>query len=187
MGNKQAENALEQGKGILRLAPTWAPRTFCTPGRRLKLHPDDYYFLGGERGGIEERWLSSTTPALNGPLTGQIEGLSQIVVKDGGKVEHILLRDAIDDLKGTIIGERLWDEHQSWPLYSKLFDHMGPLPHHIHPSDEHAAKVGQKSKPESYYFPPQLNNHRGRFSLYFFRNRTWHYEGSNSGMPEELH
>jgi hypothetical protein len=37
------ENALEQGKGILRLAPTWVPRSFCVPGRRIKLHPADYY------------------------------------------------------------------------------------------------------------------------------------------------
>ena len=168
MGRKQAENAMEQGKGILRLAPTWVPRTFCTPGRRLKLHPDDYYFLGGERGGIDERWLSSTTPALNGPLTGRNEGLSTIVMKDGSKMEQILLRDAINDLKEDIIGGRLWNAYQSWPLYSKLFDNMGPLPHHIHPSDEHAAKVGQKSKPESYYFPPQLNNHRGDFPYTFF-------------------
>ena len=70
-----ASKALEQGKGILRLAPNWVPRSFCVPGRRIKLHPDDYYVLGGERGGIDERWFSSTTPAKNGPLTGENEGL----------------------------------------------------------------------------------------------------------------
>ena len=43
-----AQQALEQGKGILRLAPTWVPRSFCVPGRRIKLHPDDYYVLGGQ-------------------------------------------------------------------------------------------------------------------------------------------
>jgi len=52
-----ASRALEQGKGILRFAPTWVPRSFCVPGRRIKLHPDDYYVLGGERGGIDERWF----------------------------------------------------------------------------------------------------------------------------------
>jgi len=41
------------GKGILRLAPNWVPRSFCIPGRRIKLHPDDYYALGGARGGID--------------------------------------------------------------------------------------------------------------------------------------
>ena len=80
-----AEKAFEQGEGILRLAPTWVPRSFCVPGRRIKLHPDDYYVLGGVRGGIDERWLSSTTPAKNGPLTGEHEGLSQIVFQDGSK------------------------------------------------------------------------------------------------------
>jgi hypothetical protein len=34
---------------------------------------------------------------------------------------------------------------------------MGPIPHHMHQNDEQAAKVGQQGKPESYYFPPQLN------------------------------
>ncbi|MEN6338018.1 MAG: hypothetical protein ABFE01_27500, partial [Phycisphaerales bacterium] len=105
---KIAEMALEQGQGILRLTPTWVPRSFCVPGRRIKLHPDDYYALGGERGGIDERWFSSTTPADNGPLTSPNEGLSFIAFEDGGKTETFLLRDAIKDLKGEIIGDRLW-------------------------------------------------------------------------------
>lgn len=163
-----AAKALEQGKGILRLAPNWVPRSFCVPGRRIKLHPDDYYVLGGVRGGIDERWLSSTTPAKNGPLTGVNEGLSAVVVSDGSKTQQVLLKDVVDELKGEIIGSRLWDEHKSWPLYSKFFDNMGPLPHHIHHNDEKAALIGQKGKPEAYYFPPQLNNHGGDFPYTFF-------------------
>ena len=163
-----AKKALEQGRGILRLTPTWVPRSFCVPGRRIKLHPDDYYILGGERGGIDERWFSSTTPAENGPLTGKNEGLSHVVFSDGNKEEQFLLKDAIDELKGEIIGDRLWNEYQSWPMYSKFFDNMGPLPHHIHHNDEHAAKIGQKGKPEAYYFPPQVNNHGGDFPYTFF-------------------
>ncbi|CAM4371920.1 class I mannose-6-phosphate isomerase [Zobellia roscoffensis] len=168
MANSSAKKALEQGQGILRLAPTWVPRSFCVPGRRIKLHPDDYYVLGGERGGIDERWFSSTTPAENGPLTGENEGLSPVVFEEDGKEVQILLKDVIDELKGEIIGDRLWDEYQSWPMYSKFFDNMGPLPHHIHHNDEHAAKIGQKGKPEAYYFPPQVNNHGGDFPYTFF-------------------
>ncbi len=163
-----AEKALEQGNGILRLSPTWVPRSFCVPGRRIKLHPDDYYVLGGERGGIDERWLSSTTPAKNGPLTGEDEGLSKVVYNDGTRDHLLLLKDVIDELKGAVIGDRLWNAHQSWPMYSKFFDNMGPLPHHIHHNDEHAALIGQKGKPEAYYFPPQLNNHGGDFPYTFF-------------------
>ena len=100
-------NALEQGKGVLRLAPNWVPRSFCVPGRRIKLHPDDYYAMGGERGGIDERWFSSTTPADNGPLTFENEGLSFIVFEDGGRIEKVRLLDAVAELKGQIIGDRL--------------------------------------------------------------------------------
>lgn len=163
-----AEKALDQGKGILRLAPTWVPRSFCVPGRRIKLHPDDYYVLGGQRGGIDERWLSSTTPAKNGPLTGENEGLSAIVLKDGSKEEQIILKDAIDHLKGALIGDRIWKKYSSWPMYSKFFDNMGPLPHHTHHNDAYAKMVGQLGKPEAYYFPPQLNNHGGDFPYTFF-------------------
>ncbi len=175
--NSIAGKALEQGKGIVRLAPNWVPRSFCVPGRRIKLHPDDYYALGGERGGIDERWFASTTPADNGPLTSPNEGLSFIVFEDNGKTENVLLKDAVDELKGEIIGERLWKEHKRWPMYSKFFDNKGALPHHIHHRDEHAALTGQLGKPEAYYFSPQANNHGGDFPYTFF--------GLNPGVTKD--
>lgn len=163
-----AEHAVEYGNGVLRLAPNWVPRVFCVPGRRIKLHPDDYYALGGNRGGIDERWFSSTTRADNGPLTGENEGLSFVVADEGEKPDQVPLRDVVSELKGDIIGERLWNEYGSWPMFSKFFDNQGALPHHIHHRDIHAAKVGQKEKPEAYYFPTQLNNHGGDFPYTFF-------------------
>ena len=57
--------ALDAGEGILRLAPTWVPRSFLMPGGRLKLAREDLYALGTPRGGIDERWFASTTPAAN--------------------------------------------------------------------------------------------------------------------------
>jgi len=163
-----AQKALDQGKGIVRLTPTWVPRVFCVPGRRIKLHPDDYYALGANRGGIDERWFASTTPADNGPLTSVNEGLSHIVVEDGGAAEMVLLRDAVDELKGGLIGDKLWDAFQAWPMYSKFFDNQGALPLHIHHDDEFAARVDAFGKPEAYYFPPQVNNHGGDFPYTFF-------------------
>lgn len=166
-GKMIAEKALEKGNGIVRLAPVWVPRSFCRPGKRIKLHPDDYYVLGLERGGIDERWLASTTHADNGPGTPEDEGLSYIVADKEGK-ERVMLKEAVEFLKGEIIGEDLWSKYKRWPMFSKFFDNMGPLPHHIHHRDEHAAKVGQNGKPEMYFFPSQLNNHPGEFPLTFF-------------------
>lgn len=147
-----ASAALEAGDGILRLAPTWVPRSFLQPGRRLKLHPNDYYALGMDRGGIDERWFGSTTVAANEGAPDD-EGLSY-VVHEG---ERFTLRDAIEDLGGEIIGDSIWNAFKKWPVYSKFFDNMGPIPHHMHQNAEQAAEVGQEGKPESYYFPPQMN------------------------------
>jgi len=52
--------------------------------------------------------------------------------------------------------------------YSKFFDNQEPLPFHIHQTDEKAADVGRKGKPEAYYSPRQLNNHGGWFPYTFF-------------------
>ena len=156
----------KEGQGILRLAPTWVPRAFCIPGKRIKLHPDDYYVLGLERGGIDERWFASTTHAENGPATPEDEGLSYVVSADGSK--RMLLRDMVEELKGEIIGEALWSKYGRWPMFSKFFDNKGPLPHHIHHRDQHAARVGAAGKPEMYFFPAQCNNHGGTFPFTFF-------------------
>ena len=161
-----AEKLLEEGSGIFRLAPTWVPRSFCIPGRRIKLHPDDYYVLGLERGGIDERWFSSTTHADNGPETPADEGMSYIVSKDG--TERMLLADAVAELGARIVGERIFSKYKKWPMFSKFFDNKGPLPHHIHHRDEHAARVGEAGKPEMYFFPSQCNNHGGTFPFTFF-------------------
>ncbi len=167
MKNSFVEKAIDQGKGVLRLAPVWVPRSFCRPGKRIKLHPDDYYVLGIERGAIDERWFSSTTKAENGPLTADDEGLSYIVSDREGK-EKTLLVGAVDALGQQIIGDKLWRKYKKWPMYSKFFDNLGPLPHHIHHDNEHAAMVDASGKPEMYFFPSQLNNHNGEFGFTFF-------------------
>lgn len=147
-----ASDALTQGQGIFRLTPTWVPRSFLQPGRRLKLHPDDYYALGMNRGGIDERWFGSTTTAANEGAPDD-EGISYCMFNG----EKFSLKDAIDELKGEIIGDHIWDTYGKWPVYSKFFDNMGPIPHHMHQNAEQAALLGLEGKPESYYFPPQLN------------------------------
>src|SRR5881227_393060 len=157
------EGALADTKGLLRLAPCWVPRSFLQPGKRLKLHPDDLYAYGLNRGGIDERWFASTTPAAN-ENRGEDEGLSY-VVKGSKKV--FTLADAIEAEGQRFVGPAIWGKYKRWPVYSKFFDNLGPIPHHMHQSDEQARKVGQQGKPESYYFPPQLNTIGNNFPYTF--------------------
>ncbi|MDK1021178.1 MAG: hypothetical protein QGD90_06035, partial [Candidatus Hydrogenedentes bacterium] len=158
-----ARRALEAGEGILRLTPTWVPRSFLQPGRRIKLHPDDYYAFGKHRGGIDEQWFGSTTPAAN-ENREEDEGLSY-AAHEG---DRFTLKDAVEALQGALIGDAIWDRYQRWPVYSKFFDNLGPIPHHMHQNTEQAALVGQEGKPESYYFPPQLNAIGNHFPYTFF-------------------
>lgn len=157
------ESALEKTDGLLRLAPNWVPRSFLHPGLRLKLDPKDTYAFGLHRGGIDERWFASTTPAAN---EGRVhdEGLSYIV-SNGSRC---LLADAVQEMGNQIIGKAIYGKYKKWPVYSKFFDNMGPIPHHMHQSREQAALVGQEGKPESYYFPPQHNPVGNNFPYTFF-------------------
>ena len=153
-----ADRILNGGEGVIRLAPTWVPRVFSTPGRRLRLHPDDYYAFGRNRGGIDERWLSSPIRADNGPSTGEFEGLSLVVDPEGGLVPF---DELITHHGGSLVGERIWTTHGAWPVFAKFFDNEQALPFHVHHRDEHAIPLGKASKPEAYYYSPQMNNHLG--------------------------
>jgi hypothetical protein len=160
---QRIEAVLEETGGLLRLCPCWVPRSFLHPGKRLKLDPRDLYAYGLHRGGIDERWFASTTPAANENREPD-EGLSYAITGN----ERVTLKDIIDEMGPEIIGEKIWKKYKRWPVYSKFFDNMGPIPLHLHQSQKHAALVGQEGKPEAYYFPPQHNYTGNNFPYTFF-------------------
>ena len=144
------------------------------PGRRLKLHPDDLYAFGGHRGGINERWFSSTTKASNGPATTPDEGLSYVHPTAGAR---FLLKDAVEAAGDLLLGADVMEREGGFNLLCKFFDNMGPIPHHMHQSDEFAKRVGFKGKPEAYYFPPQYNQ--------LFNNFPHTYMGLEPGTTKD--
>src|SRR5499427_898587 len=104
---QSVEAELTRTGGLLRLAPNWVPRSFLQPGLRIKLHPDDTYAYGANRGGIDERWFASTTEAAN---EGRVpdEGLSYCVV--GG--ERFTLRKAVEDCGPALVGKTIWNKYR---------------------------------------------------------------------------
>src|SRR5438477_9163820 len=96
------EGALAESAGLLRLAPCWVPRSFLQPGKRLKLHPDDLYAFGLNRGGIDERWFASTTPAANENRTPD-EGLSYVIVGN----QRFTLQRAVAECGASLIGKKI--------------------------------------------------------------------------------
>ncbi|MEK7661807.1 MAG: hypothetical protein AAB680_07190 [Pseudomonadota bacterium] len=157
------DEALAKNGGLLRLAPCWVPRSFLHPGGRLKLDPKDLFVFGLERGGIDERWFGSTTEAAN---EGRVpdEGLSYVYCDE----HRFTLRDAVAARGEILVGEKIWGEYGRWPVYSKFFDNMGPIPLHMHQSAEYASLIGREGKPEGYYFPPQHNYVSNNFPHTYF-------------------
>ncbi|MEU8299002.1 hypothetical protein AB0C04_17165 [Micromonospora sp. NPDC048909] len=143
------EELLNEGGGVLRLAPAFVARDLVPPGRRLGL-PEDAYDLG-ERGYLCERWLGSTTRADNrvGPPD---EGLSHLVDASGRR--RLTLREAIDADPAAVMGEAYAATHpQGLGRLAKLLDYGARIPYHVHPPQRFAELVGRRSKDEAYYFP----------------------------------
>ena len=140
------EQEIERTGGIFRLAPNWVGRPgIVQPGRRIKLY-DDYI---SQEVAVNERWFASVTYADNGvynQLCPEDHGFSYLVI-DHKKVQ---LRDAIQ-----VAGDLLLDG-QKWDVLPKLFDNWHRIPHHMHPCQDHV-RSGLVGKPESYYFPIELN------------------------------
>ncbi len=165
---KKYDDLLAKGKGILKLTPTWVPRPFNEPGRRLRLHPDDYFAYGMDRGGICERWIGSVANAHNGEKTTEFEGLS-FVLADEETNEKVLLRDVIEEQGAEIIGNELYEKYGTWPTYTKFFDYNKPLFHHLHLMKKDAELIGAVEKPEAYYFPIQYNSGQlGKMPLTYY-------------------
>jgi len=85
-------NELSRTGGLLRLAPAWVPRFFLQPGLRIKLHPDDTYAYGLNRGGIDERWFASTT---EGYVFNE-RGCEAVIIPPG----RPMIKDCADDKSG---------------------------------------------------------------------------------------
>lgn len=164
---KIIHDTLNAGEGVLRLAPTWVPRPFNRPGKRLRLHPDDYFSMGMERGAIVERWFSSITRVETAGAE-PYEGMSYVNVDDCA--EHkILLKNFVDELGAELIGQELIDRFGTWPMYSKFYDYMQPLFHHIHHGEDACKRYGDvKPKHEHYFFPRQYNQHMGDMPVTYF-------------------
>lgn len=166
MISERIKKIFREGNSILHLTPTWVPRPFNEPGRRLRLHPDDLFAFGMHRGSITERWFGSITRAENGPDTEEFEAMS--FVWDEDEKRKILFKEFVDVLKEELVGDELYGRYRGWPTYAKFFDNNKPLFHHLHLTEEDAARIGKHGKPEAYYFPVQYNNHMGNFPYTFF-------------------
>ncbi len=175
------DSALDAGGGLLRLTPTWVPRSFLHPGRRIKLHPGDYYRFGADRGGIDERWFGSTTEAAN---EGRVwhEGLS-FCLFEGKK---FLLRDAVAERGADLVGAAIFDQYKRWPVYSKFFDNMGPIPHHMHQTLRGRGIGGPGGQTRELLFPAPAEQRRQQLCLHVHGARTGHQTRRRAALSRKL-
>ena len=135
------DDCLNQHGGVLQLLHRYAGRTFCTPGKRLRLAAESYYppYMNGT--GLDEIWMGCTVPIVTGVIdtrTGKApfrEGESHVLTP-GGQV--IALQDLIVANPAAVMGEKVTAFAESmfgratWPIVSKKFDNLNPIPDHLH-------------------------------------------------------
>ena len=135
------EDCLNQNGGVLQLLHRYAGRTFCTPGKRLRLDEGSYYpdYMDGT--GLDEIWMCCTVPIVTGVIdsrTGKApfrEGEAHVLTPAG---QVISLQDLITADPEAVMGDKitafskeLYGE-PTWPIVSKKFDNLNPIPHHLH-------------------------------------------------------
>jgi hypothetical protein len=135
------DECLNHNGGVLQLLHRYAGRTFCTPGKRLRLAAEAYYpdYMNGT--GLDEIWMGCTVPIVTGVIdtrTGKApfrEGESHVLTR-GGQV--ISLQDLIAANPHAVMGEKVTAFATSlfgkatWPIVSKKFDNLNPIPDHLH-------------------------------------------------------
>lgn len=135
------DDCLSQHGGVLQLLHRYAGRTFCTPGKRLRLAAESYYpdYMNGT--GLDEIWMGCTVPIVTGVIdsrTGKApfrEGESHVLTPDG---QVISLQDLIVANPEAVMGEKVTAFATSlfgkvtWPIVSKKFDNLNPIPDHLH-------------------------------------------------------
>jgi hypothetical protein len=138
---KVLDNCLEKNGGVLPLLHRYAGRTFCTPGKRLRLDARSYYpdYMGGT--GLDEIWMCCTVPIVTGVIDTRTkkapfrEGEAHVLTADG---QVISLQDLISANPKTVIGDKVTALSKqlfgnvTWPIVSKKFDNLNPIPHHLH-------------------------------------------------------
>jgi hypothetical protein len=143
--NSQVVEALKSGEGILRLAPTWVPRS-SDAGSPVETHPDDYYAMSA----TEAESTSAGWPQR--PTANESREPDEGWSYDYGK-DRFTLRDAVKVESRRLIGKKIWDQYKRWPVCSKFFDNLGPIPHHMHQDDEQA-KLPAVRASRVVLFPP---------------------------------
>ena len=123
------EDCLNQNDGVLQLLHRYAGRTFCTPGKRIRLNEKSYYpdYMDGT--GLDEIWMGCTVPIVTGVIdtrTGKPpfrEGESHVLTPSG---QVISLQDLILAHPEAVMGEKITAFSKSlygnptWPILSLI-------------------------------------------------------------------
>ncbi|WP_373650842.1 hypothetical protein [Schlesneria sp. DSM 10557] len=135
------DDCLNQHGGVLQLLHRYAGRTFCTPGKRLRLDAKSYYpdYMGGT--GLDEIWMCCTVPIKTGVIDTRTnkapfrEGEAQVLTASG---QVVALQDLIAANPSSVIGDKVsafakeMFGYATWPIVSKKFDNLNPIPDHLH-------------------------------------------------------
>ena len=157
------DDCLNKNGGVLQLLHRYAGRTFCTPGKRLRLDARSYYpdYMNGT--GLDELWMCCTVPIVTGVIDTRTakapfrEGEAHVLASNG---QVISLQDLITANPKAVIGDKITAFSNelfgkpTWPIVSKKFDNLNPIPDHLHWSKWEVYDINSYDNPgvsESHY------------------------------------
>ncbi len=172
------DKALDAGEGLLRLTPTWVPRSFLQPGQR---HQARTRATSTPTAPTAAASTSAGSPAPPKPPTKtacRTKGSSYVVVRR--QAVHARATPSPkpgDRLIGKAMFEEVQDAGRSTRSSSTTWGRSRTT---CTRAPSSAKLVGQEGKPESYYFPPQHNNVDNNFCLHVHGPRAGHDQGRRS-------
>ena len=170
------ERALDAGEGLLRLTPTWVPRSFLHPGKRIKLHPERLLRL--RRQPRRHRRALVRHHHRGGQREPHARRGAQLRRRSNGK--RFTLRDAVAEAGDRLIGEAMFEQVQALAGLLEVLRQHGadPAPHAPERQAGGARRPGRQAG--ELLLPAAAQQRRQQLPLHVHGPGAGHDEGPDS-------
>ena len=177
------ERALDEGNGLLRLTPTWVPRSLlASRASGSSCIPDDLVRLRRpprrHRRALVRQHDRSGQRRPRAGTRGSASARS--------KASSFCCATPSPRRATGSSARRCSSKYNRWPVYSKFFDNMGPIPHHMHQGFERRQARRPGRQAGELLLPAAVQQRRQQFRLHVHGPGAGHDEGTTSASASRI-